>query len=463
MARRNTSPYVRKTRLSLETLEARALPSFIAVGTYMTGINPQAVAVGDFNGDGIADLAVANQGSSPYAYQDGSVSVLLGNGDGTFQDAQTLVSGFAVKAVTVADVNNDGIPDVVAVGHMPTNDVAVVLLGNGDGTFQPPQEFSFSGPPMITASMKVVVADVNGDGNPDILAQTTVNNAASSLWLLAGNGDGTFQNGHPIPIARLFSFAVGDFNGDGSPDLAITDSTDVYVMFNNGAGTFQRGPTLYVGYRTRGVAVGDFNGDGIPNIAVQQLSTVAVFLGNGDGTFGTGFTTRASAGGAESLSAADINGDGLDDLLWGNVVLLSNGDGTFRSVPQSFSAVNAGIGDFNGDGLNDLAVPNGENAITVYLNDGNWPDAPRHALAVKDFLPDQAALSTPLPYAGSPPRPRAVDAVGAAAGEFDLTPRPAPAWPAFAIHPGHRDPASPWDVWALNLRLWSLGDGNESG
>lgn len=319
MARRNTSPYVRKTRLSLETLEARALPSFIAVGTYMTGINPQAVAVGDFNGDGIADLAVANQGSSPYAYQDGSVSVLLGNGDGTFQDAQTLVSGFAVKAVTVADVNNDGIPDVVAVGHMPTNDVAVVLLGNGDGTFRSPLTYAVGAYPE-----SVAVADVNGDGEPDLLVAFEGNPslADGAVGIFFGNGDGTFQPlrtvfAGPAPVA----VKVADLNGDGIPDLAVANYTgpgNVSVLLGIGDGTFQTPQSYSAGFALNSLAVVDVNGDGIPDLAAaDSYGTVSVLLGTGDGYF---LPALNYYGGPDPacVVAGDVNGDGWPDLITTN-------------------------------------------------------------------------------------------------------------------------------------------------
>jgi hypothetical protein len=182
-------------------------PQFYATGPYATGIT-----VGDFNGDGTTDLAVTDPGNN-------TVSVLLGNGDGTFQPAQNFAAGSTPASVAVGDFNGDGKLDL-AVGNASFNTVSV-LLGNGDGTFQPAQNFAADLEPATVA-----VGDFNGDGKLDLAVGNAVNQVQGGVSVLLGNGDGTFQAPRNFPILLggfyqgAFSLAVGDFNGDGRPDLA---------------------------------------------------------------------------------------------------------------------------------------------------------------------------------------------------------------------------------------------------
>src|SRR5262249_8558076 len=189
--------------------------SFQQAITYAVGSSPRSVAVGDFNGDGNQDLAVANGGTA-------NVSVLLGNGDGSFQAAQNFAAGSRPGAVAGGDLHRDGKP-ALAVANRGSGNVSV-LLGNGDGTFQPAQNFAAGANPI-----SVAVGDFNGDGNPD-LAVAGGTGAASGVRVLLGNGDGSFQAAQTYAAGILpQSVAVGDFNGDGNPDLAVAnqDTNDV--------------------------------------------------------------------------------------------------------------------------------------------------------------------------------------------------------------------------------------------
>ena len=335
--------------------------------TYTTGTEPIGVAVGDFNGDGIADLAIANfvdvAGS-------GTISVLLGNGDGTFQTQQTYAVGQEPSYVAVADFNGDGIPDL-AVTNTNGNTVSV-LLGNGNGTFQPQVSYAAGAAPT-----GIVVGDFNGDGFADLAITNFVDVAGSGvIVVLLGNGDGTFQNFVSYGAGSFAAgIAVADFNGDGIADLAVTNSGNgtgntVGVLLGNGDGTFQSQQTYATGTNPYGVVVGDFNGDGIPDLAVTNEgdNTVGVLLGNGDGTFQTQqtFPTGATPVG---IAVADLNGDGNADLAVANnnansltvSVLLGNGNGTFQPQ-QTYTVGSSPIGiaaaDFNGDGVPDLAASN---------------------------------------------------------------------------------------------------------
>jgi hypothetical protein len=341
---------------------------FLEAPQYPTGANPQAVAVGDFNGDGNLDLAVANSTSN-------TVSVLLGNGDGTFGPKVDYVTGSTPEGVAVGDFNGDGHLDL-AVTNSTSNTVSI-LLGNGDGTFQAKTDYATGKQPR-----GIAVADFNRDGNLDVVV---TNATDGTVGVLLGNGNGTFNAQLPHNTGfNPYSVAVGDFNGDGIPDLAVANNNNdnvVSVLLGNGDGTFQA-----FQYTTGGapvsVAVGDFNGDGNLDIAVadQQGNAVSILLGNGKGSFAT-HVEYPTAAFPTGVTVGDFNGDGKPDLAVsggdGNTitVLWGVGDGTFQgqincgtgNIPYSVVA-----GDFNNDGETDLAVANSQgNTVSVVLSNGN--------------------------------------------------------------------------------------------
>jgi hypothetical protein len=358
------------------------------------------VAVADVNGDGKPDLLVANGA--------GNVGVLLGNGDGTFQMAVTHPSGgYGAYSVAVADVNGDGKPDLIVANECgdskcATNGTVGVLLGNGDGTFQPAATFGAGG----YSTFSVAALDVNGDGKPDLLVANGCANQNCSgdgvVGVLLGNGDGTFQAAVSYDSGGVYatSIVVADVNGDGKPDLLVgnwcassgcdTDSF-VGVLLGKGDGTFQGAVTYDSGgQRTASIAVADVNEDGKLDFIVGNTcasgsgcpanteGSVSVLLGNGDGTFQTAMPYDAGGQGAYSVAVADVSGDGNADIVVANcsdgecpgggggngaaVVLLGNGDGTFQAgVPYSSGgddASSVAIADVNGDGKPDLLVAN---------------------------------------------------------------------------------------------------------
>ncbi len=331
--------------------------------TYGVGSNPSSVAVGDFNGDGIPDLAVANS-------EDNTVSVLLGQGDGTFTSQPTLEVGSFPNCVAVGDFNGDGIPDL-AVANLGGNTVGV-LLGKGDGTF------SSATLEVVDSPYVVAVGDFNGDGIPD-LAAANFNRATVSVLL--GQGDGTFTSKSTPGVGfNPDSLAVGDFNGDGIPDLAVANlaGATVSVLLGQGDGTFTSKPTLKVGSYPTSVAVGDFNGDGIPDLAVanSEDTTVSVLQGLGDGTF-TGKPTLEVGFNPNFVAVGDFNLDGIPDLAvalnGGTVSVLQGlGDGTFTSESTpgvGSSPYSVAVGDFNGDGVPDLVTANAASSnVSVLLN-----------------------------------------------------------------------------------------------
>ena len=303
--------------------------TFRAAVTYGSGgSGVRSVVVADVNGDGRPDLVVANTNSS-------SVGVLLGNGDGTFQPAVSYSSGgISAVSVAVADLNGDGRLDIVVANE--SDNTLGVLLGNGDGTFQPAVAYG-SGSHSFTYFL--VIADVNGDGKPDLVVadecsdHPTCNSGA--VGVLLGNGDGTFQAAVIYPSGGIASFsgatsvAVADVNGDGRPDVLVGNyfSGTVGVLLGNGDGTFQAPVDYNIGFApVRSVAVADVDGNGKPDLLVAgdvyvgttQYGEVGYLLANGDGTFQPVVTYRSGGNAASSVTAADVNGDGQPDLLAAN-------------------------------------------------------------------------------------------------------------------------------------------------
>jgi hypothetical protein len=422
--------------LRLEPLEQRVLPGFLAPVGYAVGDYPGAVAVGDFNGDGTPDLAVANKYS-------GTVSVLLANGDGSFRPAVNYDVGGTPTSVAVGDVNGDGLPDLAVAN--PSGNTVSVLLGNGDGSFQAARSFAAGDHPQ-----SVVLGDFNGDGLQDL----AVGDYSGGVSVLLSNGDGSFQA--PTSYAtgsNVASVAVGDFNGDGNLDLAVANRGDAYswppdygslsVLLGHGDGTFQPAFT-YDGRETApnplSVAVGDFNGDGIQDLALLGYHSyfdgtengLAVLLGQGDGSFPySSFHTsfdRFLEPKPVAVAVGDFNGDGTPDLAvaTGNSnvrVFLDNGDGTFPlygfEADTEYYTLSVAVGDFNGDGRPDLAAGvQYLNHVDVLLNDADWggtspgsPHAPpghqsQAALAAADALP--ALQPSPFLITDPPPGPLVV-------------------------------------------------------
>jgi PKD repeat protein len=322
------------------------------------------VAVGDFNGDGRQDLAVASDFSN-------TVSVLLGKGDGTFQTPVNYAAGSDADSVAVGDFNGDGRQDL-AVANAGSNSVSV-LLGKGDGTFQTPINYAVGSGPV-----SVAVGDFNGDGKQDL---ATANQFGGTVSVLLGKGDGTFQTAVNYAAGNgPHSVAVGDFNSDGKQDLAVAnaDSNSVSVLLGKGDGSFQSAVDYAVGTNPISVAVGDFNGDGEQDLVTANAdsNSVSVLLGKDDGTFQTA-VNYDTGDLAQSVAVGDFNGDGKQDLAVANTdnivsVLLGKGNGTFQT-PINYAAGTfpefVAVGDFNGDGKQDLAVADpGRDTVNVLLN-----------------------------------------------------------------------------------------------
>ena len=332
---------------------------------FPTGTVPPAVVVQDLNGDGHPDLIVANRTA-------GTISILLGAGDGTFGNHSDIVVGASPSAIAVGDFDGDTKMDI-AVTNSGDSTVSV-LLGNGDGTFAAPVTY-----PTGTDPVAILARDFNADGRPDL---AVVNQGTGTVSILLSKMDGTFGAKTDFPVGTApTAIASGDFNADGRADLAVTNRTDnsVSVLSGNGDGTFGAKTDYPTGNAPAGIAIADFNGDGFPDLAVsnQTDNTVSILNGNASGTFSahTDFTT---GGGPVGITAVDVTGEGNADLIIANqssdnlTILIGNGDGTFLApvtLPTGNGPVAVAAADLNGDARPDVVSANQtSNSVTVTLN-----------------------------------------------------------------------------------------------
>ncbi|MHB1795681.1 MAG: FG-GAP-like repeat-containing protein [Acidobacteriaceae bacterium] len=380
-------------------------PAIIAGGSSDLSVTNHSLATGDFNGDGKKDLVLS----------DGEI--LLGNGNGTFAaSAFTLPINLAPNdggIPVVGDFNHDGKLDVAMNIFNNTSTQAqtgevTIFLGKGDGTFTTGASYV-----NISGSGHMATEDFDGDGNLDLILGSGDNGVYSSgtytkgvFQFLMGRGDGTFA-GAPtyqnVAYGGLNSiaptFAVGDFNGDGKPDILTEAMSNnniqgMVLLAGDGQGNFAQGPTIKGDYPLA-LTSADMNGDGkLDALYIGYLSgtySIDVALGNGDGTFQTATSAPLPSGKFNAFVVGDFNGDGKPDVMMTETsfstnagvvdLFLGNGDGTLQSpiqVDTPPQAYGIAAGDFNGDGKLDFAVTNTSNgsanttgAVLVYLNKGS--------------------------------------------------------------------------------------------
>jgi hypothetical protein len=389
------------------------------------------VEASDLDGDGFPDLFVGTAHGGFYSFSietNSFFQMVLNQGNGTFgpsrvyyQQGPNAPSTFANSPqpnvlYDVADFNGDGKPDVVMLLTNLTTPVLSVLSGNGDGTLQGSgatgTQSSLSNPASAQYVVALVAADVNADGKNDVVFAWTPNgtnqlNPSPHISVALGNGNGSFQAQRdyaiPTPVGQSLndsgapSLVLADINGDGKPDIVYIDEfAALYVMLNNGDGTFATPQQLGTEPNLTSLAVQDVNGDGKPDIVAITGANVPpstpfaayLYLGNGNGTFQTPVTLAAGAYWLNAVAIADMNGDGKPDIIISGQtsdrnttdvnILLGNGDGTFRTaIVNSFAEPSASesalaIGDINGDGKLDVVLAGTVGSVLFGNGDGTF-------------------------------------------------------------------------------------------
>jgi hypothetical protein len=351
-------------------------------GTFKLGIpvpgtsnSMPVLAVADFNGDGKPDILELGTDT---------LLVLLGNGDGTFQAPVSSTSNAGLSVIAAGDLNGDGKADVVGV----FGSSLMVYISNGNGTFAAGVSYNL-GPTSGLGDTLLSLGDFNSDGNTDVVVTLAGSNLAGQEIVFLGNGDGTFQTTPKTSAGPYYPqrVTVGDFNGDGKLDLLVGSACfgnctipTIYLLLGNGDGTFQApAPVASLGGAT-GVAA-DLNGDGKLDLVVSGgAGVIQIYLGNGDGTFSNTNDYGITLGGGPAISVADFTGSGNLDVAEGGVIL-GNGDGTFQGIqmgiaPSGLTAAVAGA--FQNKGAFDIAVlsyPSPEsyssNSLYIFSNNGS--------------------------------------------------------------------------------------------
>ena len=283
--------------------------TFAAAMSSPAGQTPGFIAVADINGDKNPDLVVVNQNTS-------NISILIGRGDGTFQAPVAVGVEFNSIAIAVADFNGDGNQDLaVSANSFFGPGTVSILLGNGNGTFRPRQNFAVGSFPA-----GLTVGDFNGDHKLDV---ATANENSNDVSVLLGRGDGTFLPASSVSVGSSpRALVTADFDGNGAADLAVTDtnSDEVSILLGRGDGTFLNPLNIAVPSGPTLIAVADLNGDQVPDILTVHpgqfpsgMGSISVLLGNGDGSFSSPGLCPLS-GNPTALAVGDFNSDGFVDV-----------------------------------------------------------------------------------------------------------------------------------------------------
>jgi FG-GAP-like repeat/Cep192 domain 4 len=389
--------------------------SFAAPVDYTTGTLPFANTVADFNGDGILDVAVVN-------YSTNNVSVLFGNGDGTFQTQSLYTVGTEPTAIVAADFNGDGVPDIAVADEIGKTIAVLINKADGSGTFLPAVLYPAGNAPRGIAS-----GSLRNNGINDLVV---ANNLGGNVTVFLGNGDGTFQPGvNYAADVNPKSVALGVFSTNGILDIACANhnTNDVSILMGNGDGTFQPPVNYATGIDPRHVLAYDFNKDGKLDLAIANggESTVSILYGNGDGTFQAQVKYNVNTS-PRWLAVADYNNDGFWDIATSNYdaknisVILGTGltaSGQGFTTHQDYvvgpNPTGLAAGVFTSNGLPDIAV-------TV----GGLPTAPNTYMAV--LLNDPAivsptSLTFPLQVLGTASAPQVVTLTNHAPNSLTIT------------------------------------------
>jgi hypothetical protein len=398
-----------------------ALAQFETSAILPVPTEPYSLMVGDFNRDGIPDVAVISVGGT------GSVDILLANGDGTFRAGASYTVEVLFYGAT-ASLRNNGILDLVLGGG---DDTVYVMLGNGDGTFQSPVAY-----PTAAENLMVALGDFTGHDHLDIASLER--GSCNCVQVLPGNGDGSFGapiSTTPVPYdVTAFAIAAGDFNNDGKLDLAVGGefgaSSKLDVLLGNGDGTFTDDGYYEIGGAPYAIATGYFTSDKTNlDLAVSVGGAIDVLLGNGDGTFQqpVSYSTQPTA---TWIIAQDLDGDGIVDLATSNsavgaIMFKGNGDGTFQSASLYSVGGRGGANyiaaaDFNNDGKPDLALIGPEQVITL-LNTGSATFSPTSPLTFKGQLIGTTSAPQTVTITNSGTTPMTFASVTSSGAPFRMT------------------------------------------
>ncbi|BAZ08411.1 FG-GAP repeat-containing protein [Calothrix sp. NIES-4071] len=363
--------------------------TFSTPTNYTVGSSPNSLITTDIDGDGKLDLIVANRDSN-------NISVLFGDGLGTFGTAINYAVGSAPSSIAVADINSDGLLDLV-VANRDSNNLSV-LLGNSEEIFSPATNLNLGSQPN-----RVTLGDLDGDGKADIVVTTGVAGTNNSVSVLLNNGNGIFTLKTDYAVGNFPLYVtLGDINSDGKADIVTAnyESNSVSVLLNLGNGAFGTKTDYAVGYSPTSVVLGDVNGDKLVDILTANASdnTVSVLLNNGSGAF-TPKTNYAVGGAPSSITIADANSDGKVDVITANSidnsvsVLFGNGNGTMNATIEpstnNYSVISAPksvvLYDVTSDGILDMVTNNPEtNTVSVSFGNGDGSFSPAFNYAVGD-------------------------------------------------------------------------------
>jgi flagellin len=352
----------------------------VGTGTFTLGTsfgsglgNTLGITTGDVNGNGLTDVIVGSRDTN-------TIVVYNNAGDGTFNAIQTLTTGSFHGDIVYEDINGDGVKDIIVAEETAIR----IFTGNSNGSFA--TAVTLAAGAIGSRSIALAVGDFNGDGLNDI-ASISQNDNNFSVFINQGSGTFAPRVSYTIPNTgtniNLESISLADFNNDGVLDIitASFDANTVNISFGRGDGTFNNAVSYNQGVSNnpRTVLVGDFNNDGYIDFISPTSNANNIFLNNGDGTFrqGTSFAPNGSA--PQSGTVSDLNGDGIDDItlfyVGSNTVatFLGNGDGTFR-VASSIANPNAESGayaDLNNDGVLELIATTSNGGSRVQILNQN--------------------------------------------------------------------------------------------